>query len=396
MPLVLSGAILGFAGRASSLVSSLDGAPPDNVRFDLPLAYVATSPVSRTLDLLSLLSIPQSVWLLVTFALIVLAIVGRSARALDWRSISLRLLRTFAWIFAFVAVTEALTILLPRPMARLVTNDPNVVRVDFHSHTRASHDAAQWFTTERNREWHSSGGFDIAFLTDHVKWGGAIEARAHNPIRAGEGTSLLTAVEGHYQKVSTVMLALVQSDTSVMNGWGELHPGTPSIGREPVTIAALPGPIDKVAQAVAVPFPEFSGIELVDAAPRGLGQLDRQEDSIRAIARRNRLLLVSSSNNHGWGRTVAAWNLVRISGWRSLPPDSVGKLLEAPFRARDTAAITIVKRLRPRTHGLSLPLTLPVAAYQTAASLNMAERAVWLVWIWVTTLVILVWRRSSF
>lgn len=394
MPLVLTAAIIGLGGSQSSLVGAFGGPPPPNVRFDLPLAYVATSPISRTLDLLSLLSIPQSVWLLVTFALIVLAVVARSSRERNGRSLTIKLLRTFAIIFAFAAVTEALVILLPRPMARLVTSDPNTVRIDFHSHTKASHDAAQWFTAERNREWHSSGGFDIAFITDHVKWGGAIEARARNPVRAGDGTSLLTAVEGHWHKVSTVMLALVQSDTSVMNGWGELHPGTPSIGREPVTIAALPGPIEKVAEAVAVPFPEFSGIELVDAAPRGLGQLDRQEDSIRAIARRNRLVLVSSSNNHGWGRTVVAWNLIRMDGWRTLPPDSVGRLIEAPFRARDTTAVTIVKRLRPGTHGISLPLTLPIAAYQTIGSLDIRERGVWLVWIWLMTLVVVVRRRA--
>lgn len=393
MPLVLTAVILGLAGKTSSLVNSFDGASPPNVRFELPPAYVGTSPISRTLDLLSLLSIPQSVWLLVTFAVIVLAVAAREGQGEGGRSINVKLLRTFGFVVAFVIVMEALMIVLPRPMAGLATSDPNIVRVDFHSHTKASHDAAQWFTAERNRDWHSSGGFDIAFLTDHVKWGGAIEARAHNPVRAGDGTSLLTAVEGHYHKVSTVMLALVQSDTSVMNGWGELHPGTPSIGREPVTIATLPGPIEKVAEAVAVPFPEFSGIELVDAAPRGLGQLDRQEDSIRAIARRYHLVLVSSSNNHGWGRTVVAWNLIRIDGWRSLPPDSVGRLLEAPFRARDTAAVSIVKRLRPRTHGMSLPLTLPIAAYQTVGSLTMPERAMWLVWTWVATLVVLVRRR---
>jgi hypothetical protein len=161
-----------------------------------------------------------------------------------------------------------------------------------------------------------------------------------------------------------------------------------------VTIAALPGRLDRVAEAVADTFPEFTGLELVDAAPRGFGQLDAEEDRIRELARQHRLVLVASSNNHGWGRTVAAWNLIRVPGWRALPPDSVGRLLETPFRARDTAAVTIIKRIRPRTHGISLPLTLPVASYQTIASLTWPERGVWLVWIWLTTAVVLVRRRA--
>lgn len=376
-------------------MNSFDSPVPNGVRLELPRAYVATSPVSRTLDVLSLLSIPQSVWLLCVFAFLVLAGVAWTRRAEPASSVAVRILRTLLFIFLSIAFTEAAVILLPRPMARLSVSDPDVVRVDFHSHTKASHDAFQLFTSERNREWHQSGGFDIAFITDHVKWGGATEARPRNPLRAGERVSLLTAVEGHYHKVSTIMLALTREDTTVLTGWGELEQGTTSIGRQPVTIAALPGRIDSVATTVAVPFPEFTGLELVDAAPRGLGQLDRQEDSIRAIARRNRLVLVASSNNHGWGRTVVAWNLIRIPGWKLLPPDSVGRLIEAPFRAHDAAAVTMIKRLRPRTYGMSLPLTLPIAAYQTISSLTMQERGVWLVWIWLTTLVVVLRRRSS-
>lgn len=395
MPLALTAVLLGSTGRTSSIVNSFDGPAPAGVRLELPTAYVATSPLSRVFDLLSLLSISQSIWLLSVFALLVLGVVAWAASDGEPRGRGIRLRRIFLIIFVLVGVTEALVVLLPRPMALLTVSDPDLVRIDFHSHTKASHDAYQRFTSARNREWHQSGGFDIAFITDHVKWGGAMEAHPLNPLRAGERVSLLTAVEGHYHRVSTIMLALVQSDTAILNGWGELEPGTPSIGRLPVTIAALPGRIDSVAATVAVPFPEFSGLELVDAAPRGLGQLDAEESRIRAIAQRNRLVLVASSNNHGWGRTVAAWNLIRIPGWKDLPPDSVGRLIEGPFRARDTSAVIIVKRLRPRTHGFALPLTLPIAAYQTVGSLTMPERGVWLLWIWVTTLVVVMRRRSS-
>lgn len=395
MPLALTAVVLGLTGRASSIVNSFDGPAPTGVQLELPAAYVTTSPLSRTLDLLSLLSISQSVWLLCVPAFLVLAWVAWRLRKERRRRIAVRLLRTFAAIFVSVAVAEALVILLPRPMAKLTVADSDIVRVDFHSHTKASHDAYQRFTSERNRDWHQSGGFDIAFITDHVKWGGAIEAAPRNPSRAGDRVSLLTAVEGHYHKVSTILLALTLADTAILTGWGELEPGTPSIGRRPVVIAALPGQLDSVAAAVADTFPEFSGIELVDAAPRGLGQFDRQEDAIRALASRYRLVPVASSNNHGWGRTVVAWNLIRVAGWKELLPDSVGRLLEAPFRARDASAVTIVMRLRPRTHGFALPFTLPVAAYQTIESLTLPERGVWLVWIWLTTLVVALRRRSA-
>ena len=368
--------------------------PPAGVSLELPAAYIATSPVSRTLDALSLFSNPQTTWFFVVIAAVVLAIVV-VRRGSGKLSLTNRLLRTLGALLACVAIIEAIVILVPRPMASLSVSDPDVVRIDFHSHTKASPDANQWFTAERNREWHKAGGFDVAFLTDHVKWGGVNAGRPLNPSTAGAGTSLLSAVEGHYHKVSTVMLALTEADTSILNGWGELQAGNPSIGRPPVTIAALPGNLDSVAAAISNALPQFTGIELVDAAPRGLGQLDTEEARIRQLAASSRLILVSSSNNHGWGRTVAAWNLMTIPGWRALAPDSVGRLIEELFRKRDPRAVTIVKRRRARTHGLTSPLTLPVATYQVVTSLTMPERLVWLVWIWGVTAVVLIARRRS-
>jgi hypothetical protein len=138
--------------------------------------------------------------------------------------------------------------------------------------------------------------------------------------------------------------------------------------------------------------PHFAGIELVDAAPRGLGQLDRDEAKVRRIAETNRLLLVAASNNHGYGRAVAAWNLMRIPGWRAMSPDSVGALIEQAFRERRTDAVTIVKRVRPRTQGGALPLTLPVGLWQILGGLTPGERLVWLLWIWAIALFVKVRR----
>ncbi|MEO5902741.1 MAG: hypothetical protein ABIQ55_01885, partial [Gemmatimonadaceae bacterium] len=275
--------------------------------------------------------------------------------------------------------------------------DPQTLRIDFHSHTNASRDANQRFTPDDNREWHKAGGFDVAYISDHVRFAGAAAAMQLNPVRAGDSLTVLSAVEGRYHKIlSTVMLGLVQADTAVLDAKGHLRAGTPSIGTTPVTIVAIPnGNIDSVTAESIDSLPHFAGIELVDAAPRGLGQLDREEEKIRRIASDRHLMLVSSSNNHGWGRTVAAWNLMTIPGWRTVAPDSLAVLIEKPFRERQTIAVTIVKRLRPRNHGATLPLTLPVVLYQTIGSLTVAERGVWLLWFWTIALIRPLMRRKK-
>ena len=395
-PLIISAVVIGLAGRASSIVDSHDGPPPAVTRLDLPASYVAMSPVSRTLDALSLLSVPQTVWLFVFVALVVVAAIIATKKK-SVRRLPARIAIGVGLVILSVAVLEASVILLPRPMANLRVSDPQVLRIDFHSHTQDSRDANQSFTPERNREWHKSGGFDVAYISDHVRFAGAAAAMKKNPAKAGDSLVILSAVEGRYHKIlSTVMLRLVQADTAVLDSKGHLHEGMPSNGTTPVTIVAIPnGNIDSVTAESLDSLPHFAAMELVDAAPRGLGQLDKEEEKIRRIAADRHLILVSSSNNHGWGRTVAAWNLMTIPAWRLLTPDSLALMIEKPFRERQLDAVTIVKRLRPRTAGLSAPLTLPVVLYQTVGSLTTAERGVWLVWIWAIALAASLLRPRS-
>jgi hypothetical protein len=381
-PSIVSVCVIGLAGRAQSIVDSHDKPLQGNVHLHLPAGFVAMSPVSRTLDLLTLLSIPQTVWLFVVAAAIIVGATAapRSGGPIRWKRASIAL----GCVVAAVAILEAGVILLPRPMASLKVTDPNVVRIDFHSHTNASRDANKRFTPDDNRAWHTDGGFDVAYISDHVTFNGAAAAMRKNPVVAGNGLTVLSAVEGRYHRIlSTVMLGLTAADSALLDGKGHLLPGTPASGNAPISIVAIPnGNIDSVTAESLDSLPHFAAMELVDAAPRGFGQLDREETKIRRIANDRHLVLVASSNNHGWGRTVAAWNLMTIPGWRTLAPDSLEREIELPFRNRLVSAVTIVKRLRPRTHGISLPLTLPVAAYQTVSSLSIAERGVWLIWLW--------------
>lgn len=385
-PLAMSVCVIALSGRSASITDSAGGRAPEGVTLELPFVYMATSPLSRTLDAMTLLSSPQTIAVVISLVVLLLA----------WRFLQKRrVLRPLFALLVCVALIEAAVAFAPRPMARLRVADPQVVTVDFHSHTGASHDVRKSVSPGDNREWHRSGGFDIAYVTDHVKFSGAVEGRKENPDLAGDGTSLLTGVEGRYHKImSTIMLGLDERDTALLNKRGNFLPGTAAAGEGPVTIVALPNRhLDSVTVASLDSIPHFAAIELIDAAPRGLGQFDRQEPKIRKVARDLRLILVAGSNNHGYGRTVAAWNLLAIPGWRALPPNSVGKLIERRFRNRELGAVTIVQRSRPRTHDASLPLTLPVLAGQVIGALTPFERLTWILWIWAVTLLIYVTFR---
>jgi hypothetical protein len=270
-------------------------------------------------------------------------------------------------------------------MASLTAADPEIVRVDFHSHTGASHDVRKSFGAEDNREWHRAGGFDVAYITDHVKFSGAEAALARNPRIAGEGVSLVTGMEGRYHRImSTVVLGITALDSALLDKRGNILPGRFRSPRAPVTIIAIPNRnLDSLSARVRdsiVALPNLAGIELVDAAPRGLAQLDRDEGRIRTLATDLGLALVAGSNNHGYGRTVAAWNLIRVPGWRSLPPETVAAAIEDQLRT-NRESVRIVHRNRPSATGFRIALTLPAVAGKVLGGLTRAERISWMFWI---------------
>lgn len=382
-PALLTVALVATWGVTTSTVAADDGPVGPGVNLQLPFSYILTSPISRLLDLLTLLSVPQTIAFF-GFAAIAIILMSLSRASQSTRPAWIRLLVTMGAIVPGVTVLEAAVAFSPRPMARITVQDPDVVVVDFHSHTNASRDANQRFTAEDRRKWHRDGGFNIGYITDHVRFGAATAAAMRNPVRAGLGVSELVAVEGRYHRIiSTIMLGLAQADSALLDSKGRLLPGATASGRKPVTIITLPNRnLDSITVASLDSIPNFRAIELVDAAPRGLGQLDRDEAKVRRMSQEMQLVLVAASNNHGYGRTVAAWNLLTIHGWRDMSPDSVGRLIEESLRRRDLNSVTIVKRLRPRTHGPATAVTLPVGVFQTLGSLTPAERIVWFSWIW--------------
>jgi hypothetical protein len=388
LPLLLSVGAIGLSGRVPAVQDASTGVSPSGVTLELSPVYVVTSPLSRTLDALTLLSNPQSITAFTTVALIAIAFLALSRRKKSFRWWSMRLIV----LVLTIALVEAAVAFLPRPMARLHVSDPNTVVVDFHSHTGASHDVRKSFDHEDNREWHFSGGFNAAWITDHVAFAGAVSARPRNPKRAGDGLSILTGVEGRYHKImSTIMLGIDERDSALLNKRGNLLPGALIRGRAPYTIVALPNRnLDSVTAQTLDSIPRFAAIELIDAAPRGLGQFDREELRVRNIARDLGLTLVAASNNHGFGRAVAAWNLLRIPGWQNLAPDQLAASIEDNLHQTQPV---IIMRTRPRTYGASLPATLPVIAYQTLGSVTVPERVSWLFWIWGIALLGSLFRR---
>ena len=127
-------------------------------RLAMPPAYLAIEPISSVLDTLTLLTVGQHIalfiWVIVAFAVWRIARARRKpVRARNEVIAGLALL-------VIVVLTYAAAAIAPRPMAQFTMSDETVIAIDFHAHTKYSHDGRPGWTEEDVRAWHRGAGYD--------------------------------------------------------------------------------------------------------------------------------------------------------------------------------------------------------------------------------------------
>ena len=381
-PLTLTLFVALTAIVATSPLRGLGGGAPVPVALRLSPLYIALAPWCDLLDTLTLMSLRQHIALVGT--LVGAFVLRRALR----RGKSLRPARELVGLASFAAAlvgVYAIGALLPRPMASLRLLNPDALAVDFHSHTHASWDGRRNFSPESNRSWHRDAGFDAVYISDHGTLAGVIEGETQNPRLSGEGTVILPAVEVRCDGQHVVILGAT------------IHEGTPDCASAAIpAVSHGPFPRDRNAAGMitllTIParfrpdrhIPKSQAIEISDAAPRALDQMERDRSLIRRIAANDDLALVASSNNHGWGRTAAAWSILEIQDWRALTPGELDAAIRARLATRRGKSVYVVERRRvaPPSSTLILMATVPAAGWRLLTTLSPDERLSWVVWTW--------------
>lgn len=355
----------------------------------IPASYLFLEPLSSTFDTITLLSVGQHIavilWAIGIFVFVRVRLTRKRPTNLRREGVAavLMLLGIF--------ITYAAATMLPRPMAQLALSDPQVAVADFHSHTKYSHDGRAGWSDEDVRDWYHGAGFDMAYVTDHATFEGAERAFASNPGQAGENTMLLPGIEAFYkgEHVNVLsagrrfrgLLDATQKDVDVEAlTLASIVPAT-----APTLIETMPGNLNKLASITSTETqPGVSAIEIVDGSPRGLSQTRRDHDRIVHLADSLNLALVTGSDNHGWGYTAAGWTLLRINGWRGMPPDSISRGIEQILRVgRRGATRTVERRAAGGTNPISLLFAGPLVTWRMFTTLSADERVAWIIWVWV-------------
>ncbi len=372
-----------------------------------PLGYVLMAPVSDVLDLLTLLSLRQHIALLLTLLVLYAAWFAWRGRVTPVTVApgrrAVRIASRIGLAILAVLAVYAFGVFLPRPMAALDTA-ADVISVDFHSHTKYSHDGRPDWTPETVRNWHRDAGYTAAYVTDHRTFEGARDAWANNPQFAGEGTALLPGIEVVWKGEHVLVLDADRKYRGILTETlrdidePSLVLASAIPGNEPVLIETFPGDITRMIPAKGPGTAGVRAIELVDGAPKGLGQTRRERARIIHYADSLNLALVAGSNHHGWGHTATGWTLLYVPGWRNATPDQLSDAIVNIVRRGGVNSTRVVERYVADTEsGVKLVLTAPLVVWGMLRTLSPDERAVWIAWAVALTLVarLLAWRRPS-
>jgi hypothetical protein len=401
LPIALSAAVLLSAGFAVQPVREATTLTDSAESFLVkPFWYVAIAPLSNVLDMITLMSARQHIWTVGTLTVLFAAhrVIRHARRRATWRA---HVTASTVFLVAIVA-TYAAVAAFPRPMARLEVNNASVIRVDFHTHTSASHDGRAGFTAQRNRAWHRAAGFDVAFIADHASVSGAEQAMASNPAPGRDDVVLLQSMEvtwtGEHVGILGAQRAYKGLTTDNLRDVDEQALALASLlgGREPVLVWHHPRRLNRIPPARGTGTHGVRAIEVVSGSPNGMDETRSKRADIVQFAERNNLAVVSATDNHGWGRTAPGWTLLIVPNWRAMDAEALQQEIERAIRDGGWRATRVIERrvADPGAGVIPLAASAMTVPARMLTTLSTDERVAWLVWSWLIWAIV-AWRRRS-
>jgi len=376
LPLFLSGLVL--LSQAFPLPSPVRDAATlawaGGFHLIFPVWHILFTPFCSVADHLTVLSAHQD-YVLVAYVFIGCLFAG-------WKRGSLYFLLFAAFI--------AWGVLVPRPMGRLVAQDPGTLLIDFHSHSQFSHDGRPSFTPQANMRWHRLQGYEASFITDHNR----VEAAqiAQGISQADWQKTGYRSLEGEEVSLKKTHLVILGSHSKVDN-----QPYDGDFAKIPGFVADM----HKLGYPVIASLPEYwlyhwgagvqdfvrwgmDGFELINSAPKGLDFPIPYRLQIVDLCRTKNLFMTGISDNHGYGYATAAWNAMHIPGWDQMGPDELEKAVLETLSKKRFSAVQVLERVRfipQSTLGLLLSPFGTLWIYWR--SLQPLQAVSWVLWIWL-------------
>jgi len=382
LPVFLSGLIL--LSQAFPLMSPVRNAATgewvSGFSLQLPTAYLIFAPFCGIATRITLLSFHQALVFLTYLFLTFLWFTKPLKIALAWA--------VFIVFFVWIAA-------VPHPAARLVAADKDVILVDFHSHSRVSHDGRPSFDAAANIRWHAVQGYNAGFITDHNQT--ETTQKAKELTRQSWQTAGYRALEGEEISLWKTHLVVLGNHQRIDNQ---------PFDSDPARVRVFIGEMNRRKLPVISSLPEYwiyhwdgspigtmqdfvnwgiNGFEIVNSAPKALDFPPHYRRQIVEICRANNLFMTGISDTHGYGYSTSVWNAMRIPGWQTMDPDALEAAVIKTLNTERFRAVEVLEfaRYNPATlAGLLVAPLLDAGIYWR--SLQLFEVLSWLVWIWLS------------
>lgn len=271
------------------------------------------------------------------------------------------------------------------PGWRLVVDDPNLIVADFHSHTTKSPDGL--VSLQTSLEWHASCGYNVVALTDHDQlFAHEIQVKADSPLDRLPG--FISGVEVHTGRRAIVLgicnckdppfqLKMGLDEWPDRTAWfsGKIHEdcgGAVIV----VTLKRLrAGDIARLADD------GVDGFEIVNSGHPDLPPDLRQE--VLDTCRSRGLVLVASTDWHGWTGVAKTWTVIRAPGASALSPSQRANLAIRELREHNSADVIPVVAGYIGEPSLVRAIFSPIAeTIRYALELSTSRVISWWVWVW--------------
>ncbi len=262
----------------------------------------------------------------------------------------------------------------------LSSDDPNAVIADLHSHTLGSHDGL--VRAPFNLSWHLARGFNVVAVTEHDDSRGSFYAQQ---IAAQQFPQLgvIPGVEVGDEYGGFLVGLGLKPGVPVPNFWTDRQEYSRRF------VAAVHdqhhGAVISLAWRLnveAVHDLAAAGVDGFEIANNGHPDVPKAvRAAILDVAHKDHLVLVASSDWHGWGGAIRTWTVFHIPGASAMTPQQRADAVIATLRNHDVAAVTpvVAGRLGPP----SIPRLIFAPLVETArygAELSFPRLLGW--WVW--------------
>lgn len=304
-----------------------------------------------------------------------------------WR----RLSRGLGGVAAAVGLALAWALfmsLLHLPGWRLVVDDPELMVGDLQSHTLGSHDGL--VSAAANLQWHAERGYDLVAITEHMDPYGSF---APLWLEAGGPMTVIAGAEVRGEQAEYLLGLGLDPQRPVLRFKGneqdyaarfirDLRDGH---GGATVALSWLIT-AEQVRRLAAL---GIDGIELVNSAHPDVPLAVRE--AMLEVAESHKVVLLASTDWHGWTGFSRTWSLVRLPGAAAMSSEERAAAVVQLLRDRQQQAFTPVVAGYigpPETWRLVLAPLVETMRY--AGELSLPRVLAW--WGWALAGVVLLHR----